>query len=116
MPFRTKDVLQVWLDEFAEMHPTGNPAFVADQEAVDGRDSGLVIFPLQNATTSVYIQPLETGAPEWRVTIEAQPEITELSSESLHELCAELGKAADLCAHLQRRSQEHVARVHGTQS
>lgn len=112
MPFRSKDTLQVWLAEFASIEANaGCGAFVADQEPVDGRDSGLVIFPLRNATTSIYIQPIETGAPDWRVTIEAHPESTELSPDDLYHLCRELTNAADLCAFLQAKSVEHMAQL-----
>lgn len=112
VPFRSKDTLQVWLEEFAasEEH-AGCGAYVADQEPVDGRDSGLVIFPLRHATTSIYIQPAETGAPDWRVTVEAHPESTELSPDDVYDLCRELTIAADLCAFLQAKSIEHMAQL-----
>lgn len=112
MPFRSKDVLQAWLEEFAESGAgDGGVAFVADQEPVDGIDSGLVIFPLANATTSVYLAPIAVGVPDWRVTFEAQPEVTELSPDSVYDLCRELSNAADLCAFLQRKSVEHMAQL-----
>lgn len=112
MPFRSKETLQVWLDEFAtNTVDGGGVAYVAEQEAVDGRDSGLVIYPLHNATTSVYLQPIAVGEPDWRVTIEAQPEVTELSPADLYDLCRELSNAADLCAFLQRKSVERLAQI-----
>ncbi|KEP75997.1 hypothetical protein HR12_15365 [Microbacterium sp. SUBG005] len=107
MPFRSKDTLQSWLEEFAASGG-GGAAFVADQEPVDGVDSGLVIFPLANATTSVYLAPIGVGAPDWRVTFEAQPEVTELSPDAVYDLCREISCAADLCAFLQRKSVEHM--------
>lgn len=112
MPFRSKDTLQTWLDEFAASGARGGGvAYVADQEAMDGMDSGLVIYPLTNATTSVYLAPMAVGAPDWRVTFEAQPDVTELSPEAVYDLCRELTSAADLCAFLQRKSIEHVAQL-----
>lgn len=115
MPFRSKDTLQAWLEEFAATGVSGGgaAAYVADQEPVDGVDSGLVIFPLANATTSVYLAPIAVGEPDWRVTFEAQPEVTELSPEAVYDLCREITQAADLCAFLQRKSVEHVARLAG---
>ena len=110
MPFRSKDTLQAWLDEFAAQD-SGGSAYVADQEPVDGVDSGLVIFPLRNATTSVYIAPIAVGVPDWRVTFEAQPEVTELFPEQVYDLCREISTAADLCAFLQRKSVEHMAQL-----
>ncbi|SDO82734.1 hypothetical protein SAMN04487848_2320 [Microbacterium sp. ru370.1] len=103
-------MLDAWLEEYATTAAGGEcAAYVADQEPIDGLDSGLVIFPLANATTSVYLQPIAAGAPDWRVTFEAQPEVTELSPESVHDLCRELANAADLCAFLQRKSLAHMA-------
>lgn len=110
MPFRSKEVLDAWLKEYSASAAGAEcMAYVADQEAIDGLDSGLVIFPLANATTSVYLQPIAVGAPDWRVTFEAQPEVTELSPESVYDLCRELTNAADLCAFLQRKSMAHMA-------
>ncbi|WP_076672926.1 MULTISPECIES: hypothetical protein [unclassified Microbacterium] len=107
MPFSSKEALQDWLREFAAVRDNAVAApYVADQEPTDGRDSGLVIFPLRNATTSVFIRPVTTGAPEWRVTIEAQPEITELTPQELHDLCRELDGVADLCTFLQQKTNE----------
>lgn len=112
MPFRSKDTLQAWLEEFdASGADGGGVAFVADQDPVDGVDSGLVIFPLSNATTSVYLAPMAVGVPDWRVTFEAQPEVTELSPDAVYDLCRELTNAADLCAFLQRKSVEHMAHL-----
>ncbi|MDU0328465.1 hypothetical protein RWH43_17030 [Microbacterium sp. KSW2-21] len=70
-----------------------------------------MIFPLSNATTSVYLAPIAVGVPDWRVTFEAQPEVTELSPEDVYALCQELSQAADLCAYLQRKSVEHIAGI-----
>lgn len=112
MPFRSKDTLQAWLDEHAAGGADGGGvAYVADQEAVDGRDSGLVVYPLRNATTSVYLQAVAVRQPDWRVTIEAQPEVTELSPEEVYDLCRELRNVADLCAFLQAKSVEHLVRL-----
>lgn len=76
----SRDTLEAWLEELAASGAGGGGiAYVADQKPVDGVDSGLVIFPLRNATTSVYLAPIGVGAPDWRVAFEAQPEVTELS-------------------------------------
>lgn len=111
VPFRSKATLQAWLEEYAASSVGGGVAFVADQESVDGADSGLVIFPLANATTSVYLAPIAVGVPDWRVTFEAQPEVTELSPDAVYDLCREISSAADLCAYLQRKSVEHMEQL-----
>lgn len=60
--FRSSETLQEWLREFAASESGGGTPYVADQDASDGRDSGLVVYPLQHATTSVFIQPVATGS------------------------------------------------------
>lgn len=112
VPFRSKDLLEAWLDEFTASGAGGSGvAYVADQEPLNGVDSGLVIFPLANATTSVYLAPVAVGVPDWRVTFEAQPEVTELSPSAVYDLCRELSYAADLCAFLQVKSVAHMAQL-----
>ncbi|KEP72465.1 hypothetical protein HR12_44680 [Microbacterium sp. SUBG005] len=46
MPFRSKEVLDAWLEEYSASAAGAEcMAYVAEQEAIDGLDSGLVIFP-----------------------------------------------------------------------
>lgn len=104
MSFHGKEVLETSLCEFAAGGPPEHLAYVADQEASEGRDSGLVIYPLRNATTSVFIQPVSAESREWRVTIKAQPDVAEFTPEAAYDLCRELQRAADLCAFLRAQT------------
>ncbi len=105
---RSRALLEGWLEEFAELVPDGAPARIATQEEIDGRDGGLIITPLRNATTSVYLQQVPSS-PHWTVTIEEQPEVTELSSRALVDLADELIAVAELCTFLEHKSRQLAA-------
>ncbi|GMA33683.1 hypothetical protein [Litorihabitans aurantiacus] len=111
MPFRSKQTLDQWLEEFTPAHPVAETARVVIQDGPAGTDTGLVVVPLSNATTTVYMQPHEPGDPRWRVVIEPQPDETILSSSELHQLTAELRTAAELCAYLEAKSATHTEAI-----
>ncbi|MFS0747291.1 hypothetical protein ABC304_09645 [Microbacterium sp. 1P10UB] len=101
---RSRALLQQWVDEFVADHPSSSSSQVALQDELDGADAGLVIVPLLNAATTVYIQPIDVGEARWQVTFEARSEPVQLVSERVRALAAELVLAADLCAFLEARS------------
>ena len=106
MPYRTQAVLQDWLDEFrAEGHEVH--AHVALQDGSDGRDTGLVIVRLVNATTEMFMQPIAPGDYHWEITLQARPHDSVIAPDQLDELSAELQRAADLCRFLQEKSAQH---------
>ena len=107
MPFRSKDTLEQWVNEFHEAREAGDLVRVVVQDGSDGADTGLVVVPLRNATVSVYMEPVEIGDSRWRITLEPQPDFTILNSHQLHALSAELSVAAELCAYLEARSVGH---------
>lgn len=107
MPFRSKETLERWLEEFHAERGAGDLIRVAVQDGDGGADTGLIVVPLQNATVSVFMEPMEIGDARWRVTIEPQPDITILSSHQLHAMAVELQVAAELCAFLEARSIGH---------
>lgn len=108
MPFRSREVLESWLAEYAASVPDAHPARVAVQEEESGEDGGLVVVPLTNATTSVFMQPAGLGDPEWRVTFEARPEAMVVSSSDVRMLASELAAAADLLDFLEAKSRLHL--------
>ncbi len=108
MPFRSRSVLESWLAEYAAAVSGAHPARVAVQEEESGRDGGLVVVPLTNATTPVYMQPIALGAPEWRVTFEARTDAMVVSSDEVRKLAAELHAAADLLDFLEEKSRLHL--------
>ncbi len=107
MPFRSKETLEQWVGEFHDAREAGDLVRVLVQDGSDGSDTGLVVVPLRNATLSVFMEPVEIGDAQWRITLEPQPDFTILSSHQLHSLAAELAVAAELCAFLEARSIGH---------
>lgn len=103
----SRDALERWLAEFHQAREAGELIRVIVQDGEAGADTGLVIVPLKNATVSVFIEPVEVGDANWRITLEPQPEITVLSSHQLHALTAELAVAAELCSFLEAKSVGH---------
>lgn len=108
MPFRSKALLEAWLAEYAGRMPGSHLARVAVQDEDAGGDGGLVVLPLNGATTSVYMQPAALGSPEWRVTFEARAEAMVSTSADVRILAAELVAAADLTDFLEEKSRLHL--------
>lgn len=108
MPFRSKETLERWLEEFSPSLVAGQPARVVVHDGPIGADTGLVVVPLLNATTSVHVTPVAPGGARYQVTIEPQLDETVLSGQKLRELAAELLVAAELCEYLEVRSVQHL--------
>ncbi|MFI8634158.1 hypothetical protein ACIGEP_16365 [Microbacterium sp. NPDC077663] len=104
MPFRSKQTLENWLTDFRNANVAGDHIRVILQDGSDGADTGLVIMQLGSAAASLYMQPVEIGEAKRRVTIVPALNDTDLSSEQLHTLSAELSVAARLCTYLEARS------------
>lgn len=106
--FHSHATLQKWLAEFLISRGDGDLIKVVLQDSSDGEDSSLVVVPLRNATTTVYLRPPTSDDSRWRVIFEAQPEETSLTHEQTRALTAELDTAAELCAYLEQRSSSHT--------
>jgi hypothetical protein len=114
MPYRTHDVLQSWLDEFkAAGHEL--LGHVALQDGSDGRDTGLVIVRLENATTQMFMQPVAPGDQRWEITLEARHNDMIATADQLEQLSEELRRAAELCRFLQEKSAQHDREVEQAQ-
>ncbi|APF34721.1 MULTISPECIES: hypothetical protein [Microbacterium] len=107
MPFRSKETLERWLDEFHELRGAGELIRVLVQDGSEGSDTGLVVVPLATSSVSVFMEPIEIGDARWRITIEPQPDFTILSSFQMQSLAAEFNVAAELCAFLEAKSIGH---------
>jgi hypothetical protein len=107
MPFRSKETLERWLDEFHDQRGAGELIRVLVQDGSEGSDTGLVVVPLANSSVSVFMEPVEIGDARWRITIEPQPDFTILSSFQMHALAAEFTVAAELCSFLEAKSVGH---------
>lgn len=107
MPFRSKQTLEAWLEEFRTTREGGAMIKVLLQDGVDGADTGLVVVPLQNDLLEIFMQPVSPGDPRWAVSLEPRDLAAELSAAELHALAAELLVAASLCQFLEEKSVGH---------
>lgn len=107
MPFRSKETLDAWLDEFRATREGGLLINVVVQDGAEGADTGLVVVPLKNAAMDIYMQPLAVGDDQWAISFESHPNSFDLSPEQLHGFAAELALAASLCAFLKEKSLGH---------
>ncbi|WP_434993185.1 hypothetical protein [Arthrobacter sp. Ld5] len=107
MPFRSKKTLETWVDEFRTTREGGALVSVVVQDGAGGADTGLVIVPLRNDGTEIYMQPVAVGDPRWSISFGARSEESELTAAELHGLAAELLVAASLCQFLQEKSLDH---------
>lgn len=109
MPFRTKDTLQAWLDEFTAMgYPVEGRLKVLDREDDDGGDTGLVSIRLARASTVMYMEPEMSGSYRWLVTMEPRETPIQLDAAAVLRLAGELTIVSALCAFLQVKSRAFV--------
>ena len=107
MPFRSKQTLETWIDEFRTTREGGALISVVGQDGADGADTGLVIVPLKSDSTEIYMQPVAVGDSRWSISFGARTGDSELTAAELHGLAAELLVAASLCDFLQEKSVDH---------
>lgn len=105
MPFRSRETLEAWLDEFRTLgYPVSGALKVMPQDGEDGENSGLVGVQLANASTVTYVQPEAPYSRRWVVTMEPREEAVVLDSAGLMKLSAELSVLSALCAFLESKS------------
>jgi hypothetical protein len=109
MPFRTKDILESWLDEFRADRNDSDHFTVLLHDGGDGGDTGLVYVPLVNAATDVYMQPCAIGDPRWEIGFGTREKDFALTPAQLRGLAEELAVAAEACEFLERKSAEYIA-------
>jgi hypothetical protein len=109
MPYRTRELLQLWMDEFIADEPSAACHLdVLRHDGDAGDDTGLVIVRLQNAATDVYLQPAGPGDPGWEVHFGPRPHDFALSAERVKALSDELAIAAQVCVFLETRANAHL--------
>ncbi|MET0989178.1 MAG: hypothetical protein ABWY54_00880 [Glaciihabitans sp.] len=109
MSFRTKELLEEWLDEFRSDRNDCDNVTVLMQDGGDGADTGLVYVPLTYAVTDVYMQPVAIGDPHWAIGFGSRSTSFDLKPDELRVLAEELAVASVLCEFLERKSAEHIA-------
>ncbi|RLK52632.1 protein-L-isoaspartate carboxylmethyltransferase [Microbacterium telephonicum] len=108
MPYRDQATVESWVTEFILRQQGIYPdVAVLEQNYVAGPDSGLVVVSLRTASTVTYIQPVvDAGIPRWVVTFEPRSESFDLDAVGVAKLSADLLTLSELCAHLQRKTDE----------
>jgi len=109
MPFRSKETIEAWLDEFRSLgYAIAGSVKVMQQDGEDGSNTGLVGMQLANASTSIYVHPEAPYATRWVVTMERRDEAISLDAAAVMELSTELQILSALCTFLQAKSDSFV--------
>ena len=109
MPYREQAILEQWVTEFRSLHERSHLVKVVPQDGSDGADTGLIVFPVGNGTTTGYIEPIAMGDMRWRIHFEPREGEAVMSSADVHILAAELEMAALLCDFIETKSTQHLA-------
>ena len=96
------------MQEFVATRGAGERIDVILHDAGEGHDTGLVIVPLSDASTTIFMQPAQPGHHRWRITLEPRHDTAVLDHHRLNALAMELLVAAELCAYLEARSVGHT--------
>ncbi|WP_374315007.1 hypothetical protein [Microbacterium sp.] len=108
MPFRSRQTLEDWLDEFRALgYPVAGTLKVMPQDGDGGADTGLVGVRFANASTVTYVQPEAPYSNRWVATMESRDEEVVLDSVGLMSLAGELSVLSALCAFLEAKSEAH---------
>lgn len=112
MPYRNQATVQGWVDDYLEANPTQQDRIsVLERDFTPGPDSGLVVVSLSRASTVTYVQAIvQDDFPRWLVTFEPRAEAIDLDAAGVANLSADLAALAGLCAYLQERTVEAMAR------
>ncbi len=110
MPFRSMEILQSWVAEFEDVNPAVTGTIrVIPQDGEAGADTGLIGVRILHSPTEIYIEPPARTGEEWTVTFEPREEFVRLGSSAIRVMAAEVTKLADLCAFLQRKSDQFAS-------
>lgn len=107
MPFRSRENLESWLDEFRRLeYPAIAALRAVELDGEDGATTGIVALKLTNAGTTAFVQPYVDGdSSRWVLTFESREEDVELSAAGVGALAAELMTVSALVAFLQAKSE-----------
>ncbi len=107
MPFRSKQTLDAWIEEFRTFGYSLSVK-VIPQDGSLGLDTGLVGVTMMNAQTVTYIEPETPGGNRWRITFEARETELRLNAGGALALSTELAMVSALCAFLETKSNAFV--------
>ncbi|TDN90720.1 hypothetical protein [Microbacterium sp. BK668] len=112
MPYRRFATLQAWVEEFTRLgYPLKGSIRVIPQDGEEGADTGLVAMRLLDSPTEIYIEPPAKPGAEWTITFEPREQAVRLGASAVKALAGELATLSALCAFLQQKSEELVART-----
>lgn len=112
MPYRDRAQVERWLSDFWDTHSVfAGELSVIDNDFVPHPNSGLVVAHFDNSPGMAYISVrMVADEPRWTVTFEPRPESIDLDAAGVRALSAEIGALGILCAYLQSRTDEAMAR------
>lgn len=106
MPFRTRETLESWLQEFVSLgYAPAGTARVVPQDGDGGANTGLVIVGFTNASTATSVQPSEEDPTRWLATMEPREDAVVLDAAQLLNLSTELATLSALCGFLQAKAR-----------
>lgn len=110
MPYRSKELLELWVAEFvAQTDTEADRIEVLRHDGGAGADTGLAVMRMTMLPSDVYLHPVGPGDPHWEVNFGPRERELALGVEKLRSLAAELTEAATLCEYFERKSLEHHA-------
>ncbi|OUM40021.1 hypothetical protein [Arthrobacter sedimenti] len=111
MPYRSKDLLQQWVREFAATGGTLNSVIeVLRHDGGAGTDTGLVVMRMADLPADVYLHPVAPGNPKWEVNFGPRERDLTMNAGRLRNLARELTEAAALCEFFELKSTQHAAK------
>lgn len=109
MPFRNKQTLEAWLENFAAMgYSLPENVRVVQQDGEGGANTGLVVLTLEEPPTVIAVQPREPYAADWVVSIEPREAEVALSGPATMKFSQALAALSLLCAFLETKSRGYM--------
>lgn len=108
MPYRSKEVLEQWVEEFAlESEGIRGVIDVLTHDGGAGADTGLVVMRMDDLPSDVYLHPAAPGDPAWSVNFGPRERDLTMTAGTLRALALELTRAAALCEFFEHKSARH---------
>lgn len=109
MPFRSKETLEQWVEEFlAAGNEVAGTVDVLLHDGGSGSDTGLVVMKLKHSSTLLYMQPVGPFDPRWEIIFEPRDVSNRATAPEVVALADELVNASALLTYLEKRSRAHI--------